>query len=395
MTTQSMDALLKAGELDKARALAEAALRKNPEDRPALLTLAKLASVEGDWTRAEELVTRATRGGKADADSLLVQAALAAQRGQVDPARSLYQQVISTAKPPRAEAYFGLGYLLASLDDYAGARKALEKAVELEPEVAPYRFHLARMCFAQEDLKAALPHLEKALELNPLYPPVYVVWATVLQHLGELEKAEKLLRQGLELLPEDAELLNVLGNVLAARGDVPGAFGIARALAQAFPDDGAAQGNYARLLMATGHRAEALALCRELSKRGQATAQTKSIEAMVLECQDEPDVDGAVAAYREAMALDAGDWASANNLGNLLMRREGGNPKQNVAEAIEALEEARRRAPSRVEPLLNLALAQARQGNKAKSKELASAVVKQSGDKDLREQAERLLKSLG
>lgn len=395
MTTQSMDALLKAGELDKARALAEAALRKNPEDRPALLTLAKLASVEGDWTRAEELVTRATRGGKADADSLLVQAALAAQRGQVDPARSLYQQVISTAKPPRAEAYFGLGYLLASLDDYAGARQALEKAVELEPEVAPYRFHLARMCFAQEDLKAALPHLEKALELNPLYPPVYVVWATVLQHLGELEKAEKLLRQGLELLPEDAELLNVLGNVLAARGDVPGAFGIARALAQAFPDDGAAQGNYARLLMATGHRAEALALCRELSQRGQATAQTKSVEAMVLECQDEPDVDGAVAAYREAMALDAGDWGSANNLGNLLMRREGGNPKQNVAEAIEALEEARRRAPSRVEPLLNLALAQARQGNKAKSKELASAVVKQSADKDLREQAERLLKSLG
>ena len=36
MTTQTMEALLKAGETDKARALADTALRKNPEDRTAL-----------------------------------------------------------------------------------------------------------------------------------------------------------------------------------------------------------------------------------------------------------------------------------------------------------------------------------------------------------------------
>jgi tetratricopeptide (TPR) repeat protein len=396
MTTQSMEALLKAGELDQARALAETTLRKDKDDRSALLTLAKLATVEGEWQRAEELVKRATRGGKDnDADSLLVQAAVAAQREQVDLARSLYEQVIRTAKPPRAEAHFGLGYLLASLNDFAGARKALAKAVELDPEVAPYRFHLARMCFAQEDLKAALPHLEKALELNPLYPPVYVVWATVLQNLGELETAEALLRKGLELLPDHPELRNLLGNVLAARGDVPGAFGIAQDLAREYRDDPGAQGNYARLLMATGHRKEALALCRELSERGMATAQTKSIEAMVLECEEPPDFAGAAAAWREAMALDAEDWGSANNLGNLLMRREDGEPGKNVTEAIAALEEARRRAPSRVEPVLNLALAYARQGDKAKSKALASAVVQQTPDKDLREQAERLIKSLG
>ena len=90
MTTQSMEALLKAGETDQARTLAESLLRKDPEDRRALLTLAKLATVEGEWKRAEELVRRATRGGKEnDADSMLVQAALAAQRSEVDLARSL------------------------------------------------------------------------------------------------------------------------------------------------------------------------------------------------------------------------------------------------------------------------------------------------------------------
>ncbi|HEX8820760.1 MAG TPA: tetratricopeptide repeat protein, partial [Archangium sp.] len=382
--------------VDQARALAEANLRKNKDDRPSLLTLAKLAAVEGEWQRAEELVKRATRGGKDnDADSLLVQAALASSREQVELARSLYEQVIRTARPPRAEAYFGQGYLLASLEDFAGARKAFEKAVELEPEVAPYRFHLARMCFAQEDLKAALPHLEKALELNPLYPPVYVVWATVLQNLGELETAEELLRKGLELLPNHPELLNLLGNVLVARGNMADAFTITQELAKQFPEDPAAQGNYARMLMAAGHRGEALAVCQELAERGLATVQTKSIEAMVLESQEPPDFEGAAAAYRAAMNLDPEAWAPANNLGNLLLSRQDGKPEENVTQAIQALEEARRREPSRVEPVLNLALAYARQGDKAKSKALASAVVKQNPAPELREQAERLIKALG
>ena len=42
MTTQTMQELLKAGEVDKARALAESTLRASKDDRTALLTLANL-----------------------------------------------------------------------------------------------------------------------------------------------------------------------------------------------------------------------------------------------------------------------------------------------------------------------------------------------------------------
>lgn len=396
MTTQSMQALLKAGEVDKARALAESALSKNKDDRGALLTLAKLASVDGDWVRAEQLVQQATRGGVEDADSRLVKAALASERGDLDGARALYTQVIREAKPPRAEAHFGLGYLLAAQDDFAGARKELERAVALEPDVAPYRFHLARVLLTLEELKVALPHLERALELNPTYPPVYVAWTVVLQHLGELDKAEDLLRQGLKVLPDHPELLNALSSILSARGKVPEAFGIAKHLAREFPDDAAAQGNLARMMMATGHREDALEVCRKLAERGLSTAQSKSIEAMVLESLEPPDVEGAVHAWREAMDLDPDDWASANNLGNLLMRWEEGDPEERLTAAIEILEEARRRAPSRVEPVLNLALVHARKGDKAKAQAHARDVLKQAptGEKELREQAERLLQTL-
>ncbi|MFP2904285.1 tetratricopeptide repeat protein [Pyxidicoccus sp. 3LFB2] len=397
MTTQSMQALLKAGEVDKARALAESALSKNKNDRVALLTLAKLASVEGDWERAELLVNQATRGGAEDPDSLLVRAALASSRGDEEAARNLYTQIIREAKPPRAEAHFGLSFILGGLNDFPGARKELEKAVQLEPDVAQYRFNLARVLLALEELQLALPHLERALELNPLNPPVYVVWTIVLQQLGELEQAENLLRQGLKLIPDNPELLNSLSSVLAAKGNVPEAFGIAKKLAVQFPDDAAAQGNLARMMMATGHRTEALEVCRALAKRGLSTAQTKSIEAMVLEANEPPDIEGAVTAWREAMDLDPDDWSSANNLGNLLMRWEEGDPEERLGAAVEILEEARRRAPHRAEPVLNLALVTAQKGDKAKAKALAQDVLKQApaGEKELREQAERLIKTLG
>jgi Flp pilus assembly protein TadD len=397
MTTQSMQALLKAGEVDKARALAESALSKNKDDRGALLTLAKLASVDGDWPKAEELVNRATKGGVEDTDSRLVKAALASSRGDTEAARALYTQVIREAKPPRAEAHFGLGYLLAAQEDFAGARKAFEKAVELEPDMAAYRFHLARILLALEELKLALPHLERALELNPTHAPTYVIWSVVLQQLGEMETAENLLRQGLKVLPDHPELLNQLGAVLAARGNVAEAIGITKRLAVEFPDDASVQGNLARMMMATGRRKDALDLCRGLAARGLSTAQTKSIEAMVLESTEPPDIEGAITAWREAMDLDPEDWSSANNLGNLLMRIEEGDPDERLTAAAEILEEALRRAPSRVEPLLNLAVVTARRGDKVKAQALARDVLKKApaSETDIREQADRLIKTLG
>jgi Flp pilus assembly protein TadD len=397
MTTQSMQALLKAGEVDKARALAESALSKNKDDRAALLTLAKLASVDGDWTRAEMLVNQATRNGVDDVDSLLVKAALASSRGDLEAARTLYTQAIREAKPPRAEAHFGLSFILGGLNDFPGARKELEQAVKLDPDVAQYRFNLARVLLALEELQKALPHLERALELNPLYPPVYAVWAIVLQQLGELEQAEGLLRQGLKLMPDEPELLNSLSSILAARGNVPEAFSLAKRLAAQFPDDAGIQGNLARMMMATGHKKDALDVCRALAKRGLSTAQTKSIEALVLESNEPPDIEGALNAWREAMDLDPEDWKPANNLGNLLMRLEEGDPEERLTAAVEILEEARRRAPDRLEPLLNLALVNAQKGDKAKAKALALDLLNQApaGEKELREQAERLILQLG
>jgi tetratricopeptide (TPR) repeat protein len=395
MSTPRFETLLKKGELEQGRAEAKAALQSNPRDRRALLALAKLAALEGEEAQAESLLAQAA-GGTADdeADAQLVRAALHMQKGEFEQAGAIYMKL--SEDPPRAEALYGVGFFLAEAEQNELAKKALEKAVQLEPEVGVYHFQLARVLFALGELKKAFEHLETSLKLNPGHIPSYVVFAVALQAGGELDAAEDILRQGLKAFPDEPHMLEALSNVLAGKGDIEAAAQVAEQLATLQPNHPSAVGNLARFRMAQGRLADAISLCHALAERGQATAQTRSVEAMVYEAMSPPDLDGAEAAWSAAVELAPEDWSAANNLGLLLMRLP--DQPEGTQRARAALEEAHRRDPDRPEPRLNLALACVKLGDKARAKELAKELVGRaptSLDPSLREQAERLLKQLG
>ncbi len=390
----NFEKLLKAGDLAQAKKEAQAALQRDAKDRRALLTLAKLAAFEGDEAQAESMLQVAAGGTPDDeADAMLVRAALYMQRGEFQKAGDIYMKLAED--PPRAEALYGVGFFLAEAGHNELARKALRKAVEMEPEVGVYHFLLARVLFATNELKEAFEHLEKSLRLNPAHVPSYQVFAVALQAGGELDAAEDILRQGLKVVPDEPNLLDTLSNVLAGKGDIEGAAQVAEALVKVQPNHPSAIGNLARFRMAQGKFADALSLCNALAERGLATAQTRSVEAMIYEGMVPPDPEGAVLAWRAAMDLDPKDWKPANNLGSLLMRNQEISDALN--QAREALEEAHRRDPDRPEPRLNLALLSVKLGDKARAKQLATELVGRgpSLEPSIREQAQRLLKQLG
>ena len=395
MTTPRYEQLLKAGRLSQVRKEAEAALRQNPSDRGALLALAKLAAFEGEELKVEALLARASLGTAEDPEARLVRAALLTRRGETRAAQALYQE-LTRAQPPRAEAFFGLGFLLAATGDYPGARGALERAVQLEPDVATHHFHLARVLFALRETQGGFQHLEKALRLDPRHAPTYLAWAVALQASGQLEAAEDILRQGLKIIPNDAFLLSGLSDVLAARGRISEAAAVAETLARQHPNDPASLVNLARFRLMENRFAEALSICQLLTSRGQATARSATVEAQVLESMAPPDVQGAINAWRLAMKLDPRDWGAPNNLGNLLLRVPDELVPDATTHAREALDEARRRAPQRPEPVLNLALLHARLGETDKARSLARELLAlgRGLEKGLRQQAERLLEQL-
>ncbi|HLL04492.1 MAG TPA: tetratricopeptide repeat protein [Myxococcaceae bacterium] len=394
MSTPRFETLLKSGDVPQAKTEAELALQRNPADRRALIALAKIAAYEGDAARAEKFLQRSAGGTPADeADASLVRAGLLMQRGEASAAKVQYTR-LTQSQPPRAEAFYGLGFLLAEADDNAAAREALARAVELDPDVSVYHFQLARVLFALEKAKEAFHHLEQSLRLNPRHVPSYLVFAIALQAGGELGAAEEILQKGLKVAPDEPHMLKALSNVLAAKGDLPGATQAAEALVRVQPDHPSALSNLARFRMAQRNFAEALALCRKLSDRGQATALSRTVEAQIYELHDPPDVKAAAAAWRSAMKLDPQDWGPPNNLGLLLMVRPEGpdSPRQ----AKEALEEALRRAPQQPEPQLNLALVSMQLGEKDRAKQLAQQLVARGASLDpaMLEQVQRLLEQL-
>ena len=395
MAKPSLAELLKTGELDAARTAAEGRLKASPNDREALVALAKLATLDADFDTARALVAKADILQPDDVDSLLVKASISAQTDEdVEKSIELYQKAIAAAKPPRAEAFFGHGMVLASAGRFHTAAAELQKAVKLEPSVGQFQFHLARVLLADEQLEAGLPHLEKAIELNPLYPPVYEAAVFVLNEFGHQAASENLLNEGLKLMPGQPFLRALLSNVLVSQGKLAPALKITSELAAEHPEDVAVLASQARLLIAKEEYAQADELVTRIESLG-STPQGYMLRARLCEVSDPADLDGAIASYAAAAQADHRDWASLNNLGQLLLQREG-DENENLEAACEALEAAAARAPHRLEPLLNLALANARLKREKEARELAEVIVERASaaQADLKDQAARLVKAL-
>jgi tetratricopeptide (TPR) repeat protein len=387
----SLETLLKKGHTQEARAKALELLKTSPADKSALLTMVKAHLVEGEVAEAEARLGELEKQG-VTVDTLICRGNLAMQREQEEAARAAFKEALAM-KPERAEAHQGMGIIHAASSEYEASLKHFQRAVELEPKHGIYHYHLAQNFLALERPLEAVDHATAAVQFNPLYPPGYALLARMLLVSGKAQKAQKVLQAGLKALPGNEQLLSELTNVNLVGGNVGGAFHSAAQLAQQHPDDPVAMGNLALMLLAQNRHAEVMEICKGFEARGLSTAPLKCIEATVHEAHQPPDYPAAIACYEQAMALDQEDWTAANNLGQLLMRI---GDDAMVPRAITALEEAMRRKPGQLEPVLNLALAFARAKQPKKSEALAQHLLSfglPSND-PLRTQAEKLVKAL-
>ncbi|RYZ37566.1 MAG: tetratricopeptide repeat protein [Myxococcaceae bacterium] len=340
----SLETLLAAGQLAQAKAEAEKLLAKNPAHRDALVVMTKLSLVEGKLPQAEALLAKAEAQG-ATAETGLVRASIAAQKGQLAAALNAYQGVLAL-DPNRAEAHFGRGMMLIKQDKAPQALEALTHAVRLQPQQDVFRYRLG-----QVQLEA-----------------------------GKTEE------------PNQPRLLASVTVLSMALRDLRTSYQAASALAASRPKDADAQANLAQLMLARGQIEQARHLCQTMASLGVTSESLKMAEATCFESQEPPAYDKAIAAYEQGMGISPDGWRAANNLGQLLLRIPAEPADKHLPRAVTVLEEATRRAPERPEPLLNLALAQARLGQEKKAKELVQKVLAMplSEDTDLHQEAVRL-----
>ncbi|MBN1241671.1 MAG: tetratricopeptide repeat protein [Spirochaetales bacterium] len=174
---------------DDLRACIERMAAIAPRDGDLAALRARLLYTEGDFAEASKALERLAKAGTEDSSVWYLAGLLRSRRG-----------------------------------DRKGALPYLERAVELEPDFAPFRFRLAEARFLTGGEVG--DELAKALELAPTDGWMLNLDGMVAQASGELARAEASFRSALAALPAEVDPALNLASLLTASGRAAESLGI-------------------------------------------------------------------------------------------------------------------------------------------------------------------------
>ena len=177
---------------------------------------------------------------------------------------------------------------------------------------------------------------------------------------GRLDEAALLVAEAQPDHPGDPVLAALGGAIEFHRGQFERAVPLLQLAHLHHPQDLIVRGNLAESLYRTGQNAAALMLCDAASVAGDPSFRLARLGAFL--AQETADYTTAIALYRKIVAKFPSDWSSWNNLGNAL------SSDGQVAEAIQALDQAIEFAPDSQPIRVNLAnaLIEAGDGDRAR-----------------------------
>jgi tetratricopeptide (TPR) repeat protein len=138
-------------------------------------------------------------------------------------------------QPPYSPAFYELGYLLMSLENYDEAIAALRRGIETAPMMPQLSIQLGEVllrCRSYGEAKAAFT---RALEIAPNSAAGLFGIAKAHQSLGEAATAATYYRRCLVLTPEDSACWLNLGHCLLQLGEIEAGYDCFRAAARGDP----------------------------------------------------------------------------------------------------------------------------------------------------------------
>lgn len=120
--------------------------------------------------------------------------------------------------PDKARKEFDKGNAALQKNDFATARKALEKAIQIYPQYAAAYNNLGILAMKTGDRAAAQAAFQEAIRINDHYPRACINLARLLLGGRNYAEAEDLLDRALTTEPLDPEALTMLANVQLQTG---------------------------------------------------------------------------------------------------------------------------------------------------------------------------------
>jgi tetratricopeptide (TPR) repeat protein len=195
------------------------ALRRRPSFPAALREVAATLASLGDLTRAAETGEKASAMLPPDTVVLTNLGSVYLQQGRTNDARRVLEQALAI-NPDLPDAKVFLGLASMNERDLAAGESLFRSAISAQPDSAEANNDLASILVARGDYSEAVFHLQKAVEGNPSNVEVHRNYGKSLALTGAFDQAALELKQAMQFDPKSAELHVDLGDVLVKRGDM-------------------------------------------------------------------------------------------------------------------------------------------------------------------------------
>jgi tetratricopeptide (TPR) repeat protein len=214
------------GDIQRAAAMAEAALAAGQVD-PMVLNLAAWRREEaGDYAGAHSLLRQALALAPGDVLVLGAIGAVLRKEHRLDEALAVLDRVVA-AEPGHSAAWLERGYALEALRSEAAAVESYSRALALDPNLAPALGKLADIAAKKGEQDSARSCAAKALAIDPLNPAATFALAVLEIEARDGESAATRLERLLSspLKPDDrTRALTLLGDALDRQGRSAEAF---------------------------------------------------------------------------------------------------------------------------------------------------------------------------
>ena len=292
---------------------------------------------EGESTARDDLAVSSRPGRPPPDIRALFDAAVQHHRaGRLADAEALYRDVLA-ANPRHADSLHLLGVISGQTGRHELAADMISQAIEIDPRQAAYHSNLAISLKQQERLAEAVACFRTAVDLGPGDPEAHIHLGIALKEQWGLEEAVACFRRAIELRPDAPRAHYNLGNAVREQGLPDEAAACYRRALALQPDYDEARRNLDHVLGSLG---EVLGEPGQPGG-GRVAAEPEPVDGQAhnnlgIALQAQGRLDQAVAAYRQAVALDPDLAEAHNNLGTAL--REQGRPDEAAACYRRAIE---------------------------------------------------------
>ncbi len=235
--------------------------------------------------RVQDPILQQVGERSASSETYVSMGAQALKSGQTGLARRAYEKALDL-NPQNKRAMVNLGALALETGDPESARRYFEDALALDPDYGFAHFNLAELLIASGESDAALHHYREAVAANPKSVPFRTTYADHLLRLERFTDAAEQYQKIADETPDSARPHYLRSLALVAVGDLKSALASVAIARDLNPDDPATINAFIRLASTAPNvdaalRAEALQVARELFTRSNATEEAELL-AMAL-----------------------------------------------------------------------------------------------------------------